>query len=555
MLWLTSFAWASSISGIVTEEGTPLSNVTLYLFDEQQGYQETTSLEDGSFSFENVPDKPVRLFAVPNLSSTAIPVFYPNTPDYCSGEKITASDNLTFDLETGVSLELSVSKDNQPIENVLVKVSPDSSWVRGGFSDQNGDVWVHGLPPDKMLSLEFEGDTIPTQWLTETDITYDNRETGWLRFDALHQTEISLRAGIQISGLVHSGPTPIPNANVSIYANSQIRNTETDADGLYFIEGLPTGEVLSWMSADGFANTYSPSDDRPTTFEPILTEGTFFDLLDIDAPLESTVSITLLDANTEEPIEGASILLYNDTKTVGRGEPVNESGVATVHGLHAGKYTATIFAENDGYSNGDVEDALGEPLWIEVEEESSTSITVYWEPREQALISVVDDLGEPVSGVLLLLQSTDSDEYQRQYSADDGSALVYGLDRGEWDILLSYTPVCPNDMGYIIEPVEPIEVPQTEDITLIILRDHDQDGMPTTWEEDWGLDPYRDDSDEDPDQDGLSNIQEYRMGTEPTAPDAPQECGCDSSKALTWLVLPLLWSGFRRQKHLQGQNR
>ena len=90
---------------------------------------------------------------------------------------------------------------------------------------------------------------------------------------------------------------------MSVYSNSQIRSTQTDADGIYVAEGLPPGEVLSWMSADGYANTYSPSDDRPIYFEPILNEGDVYDLLDIDAPLESTVSITLLDADSEEPIK------------------------------------------------------------------------------------------------------------------------------------------------------------------------------------------------------------------------------------------------------------
>ena len=86
------------------------------------------------------------------------------------------------------------------------------------------------------------------------------------------------------------------------------------------------------MSADGYANTYSPTDDRPTTFIPVDTEGMVYDLLDMNAPLESTISVTLLDALTDEPIQGASVLLYNDTRTVGRGEPVN--GTATIRGLH-----------------------------------------------------------------------------------------------------------------------------------------------------------------------------------------------------------------------------
>ena len=62
--------------------------------------------------------------------------------------------------------------------------------------------------------------------------------------------------------------------------------------------------------------------------------------------------------------------MYNDNRTVGRGEPVDDGGTATIRGLHAGQYQAYVYAENDGYYNGYVEDVLGNPQWIEVASES-----------------------------------------------------------------------------------------------------------------------------------------------------------------------------------------
>lgn len=545
---------AHELSGTVVNNGTGLTNAAVYLFDVNQQYMESRSDSSGNFTFTDVPTGLFRLFAVPDIESNAVPSFFPNTPIYCDAEPIDISSDRTIDLdlETGIEIQTTLVINNMPVEGALLKLTPDGAWTRGGFSDENGAVWVGGIPDGTLLTLEVEGDTIPTQWITDTDndsytFGYDERDVTWIEQSDIHNAQLTINPGITVGGLVHNGPTPIPNANLSVYSNSQIRNTQSDEDGLYFAEGLPPGEVLAWMNADGYANTYSPSDDRPIYFEPVLNEGEEYNLLDIDAPLESTVSITLLDTNTEEPIQGASILLYNDTKTVGRGEPVDSTGTATVVGLHAGRYTATVFAENDGYYNGDVLDALGEDLWIEVGEQEVTDLTVYWEPREQALISIVDDVGNPISGVLLILQHTESDDYDRQYTDSDGMGLMYGLQNGEWNLLIAHTPICPNDMGYIIPNLDPMTIPQTTDIEVILLRDHDQDGMPTNWEEEWGLDPYQNDADGDPDGDGLTNLQEYLMGSVPTTPDAPEECGCRDAKPAILLLPSLFWMRRRRR--------
>ena len=363
--FLSQQVLAHNISGTVLQDGVGLSNVAVYAFNENQRYTETRSDSNGGFVFTDFPDGVVRLFAVPDVESNAVPSFYPNSALYCEAERLDISRDtvVDFSLESGTELQLTLFVDDEPLEDALLKVTPDGGWPRGGFSDETGNVWVGGLLDESLVIVEIEGDTIPTQWITGEDVQtfgYDEREASWIDPSELNDVSIEVNPGITVGGLVHSGPTPIPNANMSVYSNSQIRSTQSNDDGIYVVEGLPPGEVLSWMSADGYANTYSPSDDRPVYFEPILSEGAVYDFLDIDAPLESTVSITLLDADSEEPIQGASILLYNDTKTVGRGEPVNESGTATVVGLHPGQYTATIFAENDGYYNGDVEDALRE---------------------------------------------------------------------------------------------------------------------------------------------------------------------------------------------------
>ena len=45
--------------------------------------------------------------------------------------------------------------------------------------------------------------------------------------------------------------------------------------------------------------------------------------------------------------------------------------------------------------------------------------------------------------------------------------------------------------------------------------DDDNDGMPDAWEQKYGLNPLKDDANEDPDNDDISNIDEYNLGTLP----------------------------------------
>jgi len=69
------------------------------------------------------------------------------------------------------------------------------------------------------------------------------------------------------------------------------------------------------------------------------------------------------------------------------------------------------------------------------------------------------------------------------------------------------------DYDWYFRTIKDIEDP------IDIDTDPDKDGIPTDWEEYWGLNPYVPDSSEDPDNDALTNLREYQLSLNPLSND------------------------------------
>lgn len=75
------------------------------------------------------------------------------------------------------------------------------------------------------------------------------------------------------------------------------------------------------------------------------------------------------------------------------------------------------------------------------------------------------------------------------------------------------------DFDEVIHDTNPLyapdDFPEEEEVL-----DDDNDGMPSAWEKEHGLNPFDpSDANEDPDGDGLTNLEEYTLGTDPNDPD------------------------------------
>ena len=543
ILCLQAFA-ESTISGTVhTLDGSPVSQAYIYAFDARSKYDYTRSDSNGIFSID-VTQGAHRLLIVPTPFDNLVPIFYPNEQNYCDGTHVFGGETIEIILEEGKTISGTLESPNgEPIAGALLEAQDDVSPIdRVAQTDEDGNFLIQGLPKNHSLGWRcyVEAPGYPEQYLGPT---YEEDQA--LRMDAGEIGTHQLTQGIYLSGVVEGPQGPIEDAEVFGYSGSQVVGGNTQEDGTFFLQGLPPGDTLVWSSAQGHATTYAPNFDRPTEFFPLLEEGAQKNDFSVQLPEENILTIGLVD---DGPILGASVLLYNDNSTVGRGNPVDDQGTATIDRLHNGTYFLQIYAENDGYFNEWYEDEQGQiPIVID----GNTDITIALEPASNLTGTIIDDSGHPVYGADILMNN--GIDIQRARSAKDGTYTVWGLYEDTWEFSVSYAPLCQSDRSYVTMyyPNTPLysedmlieQSTHEHNVTLPIDDDHDQ--MADAWEEENGLDPARNDAQEDPDLDGLSNLEEYQNQSDPTEEKEPQ-CGCQSTSAS--ILLPIFFLAWRRRE-------
>jgi hypothetical protein len=555
--FLNLISFAYTITGQVVSELGTVPHSQVYLFDQRQVFVSTQADADGNFVFESVEPGWYRLLTIPVVSSNAVPRYYPSGRSYCDGDilKVDDDDEIQLDLPIGSQIMATVSLNGEPIDNVLVIAQPKTSSFtlpRGNWTDETGAVIISGIDTEQGISneyyLSFEAEGSPDQWLGGAYFKEDSEVILLEHQTVQNLDEIELLEGIYVGGLVYSGSTPIVDANVNIYSSSQITSAVTDESGEYWVSGLPPGDALAWATADSYATTYSLDHDRPTNFVSIVEGQEYLDL-NISMDAESSLTFLILDEETGLPILGSSVLVYNDNRTVGRGEPVDDDGYATVNGLYGGEYQVYVYAANDGYTSDFYRDESGEEQWISLASQEDKQVDIYLQSTFQLSGKVVDENNDTIHGATVLLRM--GEETLRGSSNENGDYSIYGITDGDWTVDVYFQPLCPSDIGYLStsSSEESLIVSSSLEQDFVLNLDHDQDAMPTYWEIEMGLDPYVDDSTEDPDNDGATNFEEYLAGTDPLdSKNAPKNnnCGCTGGAIILPFPLVLL-SLFRRK--------
>ncbi len=584
---------SGTLSGTVTDaDGAPLAGVPVYAYDVRGSYALATSRNDGAWSLTDLPAGTWRVLARPEDDAQhpdAVERYWPGVPGYCDAEVI------ALDADSGRSgVDLSLPRSARvtgrlldsagaPVTGAFVVCAGTAEPYTGvfavGLSGADGRFTATGLDsPGTLIS----GDAMPSRCIFYADGapdqypgpdpdqgTYDQGAS--LEFSALRGgiTDIgdrTLLPGITVTGTVYSpgpdGERPVSGGTVYAYSSGQVVGVPIGADGTYIAAGLPPGEVVVWAQVTGLATTYWPDSDRPGDRIDVLEEGMRAGGADLHMPAESLLSLAL--QGTPAPgsdLSDVSVLLYNDTYTVGRGASADIDGYVELTALHDGAYTLQIYGSDAGftddylrYPSGD--SSAGEPRIVQID--GLTSLDVPLTPGARISGAITDETGAPVYGAEVIAQSADASFFTR---ADrDGRYALPGLPAGSYTVAVSYAAFCAGDPGWtgawwpdartaaLAAPVIVSAGGAADSTDVVLSQDDDHDGMGDAWERRHGLDDGRDDAGEDADGDGFTNYEEWLLDSDPAGSGAAAACGCGEGKAGALLLPAIAAVGRRRRR-------
>jgi hypothetical protein len=353
-----------SISGYVYQEDgvTPIRNVHVNAenYDTGVWMDGTSTSADGSYTILGLPTGTYRVRACPSCNDLRyVDEWYDNTYywDEATPVSVTVPDDtpgIDFALEVGGTISGHVYQEDglSPLANIRVSAEDVDTGEELANTDTNpdGSYTIISLPTGtyRVRACASCNDlTYVSEWY---DNTHNGDEATPVSVTAPDDTpgiDFTLEIGGTISGRVYEEDGVTPIRNVHVYAEDYdtgvwMEGSNTGPDGSYSLV-LPTGtyRVGACPSCNGLSYARKWYDNTPDSQQatPVFVIAPD-DTPGIDFTLEvgGTISGTVLDEATGQPLASVSVDCWDPNRAYGDGAVTNREGHYTILGLPSGQY-------------------------------------------------------------------------------------------------------------------------------------------------------------------------------------------------------------------------
>ena len=396
------------ISGTVVDAdtGDPIEEIEIFASDDDTGtsrWVETAS--DGTFEFSRLVDgASYRL----QFSDWANGVYITKVIE----DVVAPVSDLTVSLQAGVEISGTVVDANtgDPIEDIEVNAWDDDSgtsrWVETG---SDGMFEIGGL----VDGADYEID------LYDPSGTYISKVLDDLVTAPASGLEISLQAGVSISGTVVDADTGGPIEDIAVFAQDgdtgSSRWVETASDGTFELDRLVDGGSYRLQFSDWANGVYITK----------VIEDVVAPVSDLTVSLEAGAEIsgTVTDADTGDPIEEIEIEAWDSNTGSSGWSSTGADGSFTVGGLLDGGSYRVQFSDwaNGVYITKVIEDVVAPASDLAVSLEAGAEISG----------TVADaDTGDPIEDIDVSAWDSDTGTSRWTLTDADGSFTVGGLPEG-----------------------------------------------------------------------------------------------------------------------------
>lgn len=573
---LFGLAGAAELSGLVQDpEGQPLEGALVVVYDARLGYALDETDAAGVFRIEGLPPNPYRVRVLPPFERNIAEQWWGGGLEYCEASAVllaadSAVESLEIRLSAGGEIEGWLRHPNgAALADALVLAESAGTPLaeeRVASTDAEGRFLLRGLPPEEgsqgSFHLRVAAEGLPEQYPNGGGYSPEGESPLVVApGERIDVGTLQLLPGVVVGGAVLGPHGPLLQGSATVYSPSQT-STVPVVDGRYEARGLPPGEVIAWVEAEGLATTYAPDLSEPMVVRTIAEEGAVVD--DVDIQLASEARL-VGRVEGQGDLSSGSVLAYIESHRVGLGVPLAEDGSFEVGQLAAGRWEIFVYGAELGRVDDYLRDAAGERELLELEAGEESPPLIVDLPHGAQLSGVVRDrnTGAPIYGATITATGRDPEHHAQTSTDQEGRYELRGLPADAWTVAASYEHLCAADAGWTTRYHPDASWEGIAGPLLLgeggvgvwdaaLAPDGDHDAMGDAWELGNGLNPLSDDSAHDPDADGYSNLDEYLQGTDPLSYTHPPGSSCalgsagyPPGPALSALAL-LLAAGRRR---------